>query len=70
MLVEGGGRADGQGVAWAGVALACEAAFTLLAVPLLGRHGAWSVSFHSVWIGAVMLAAVSAVSKGLRPLPG
>jgi drug/metabolite transporter (DMT)-like permease len=64
VLVEGGGRADGQGVAWAAVALACEAAFTLLAVPLLGRHGAWSVSFHSVWIGAVMLAAISAVSEG------
>ena len=55
VLVEGAGRADAAGLAWAAVALACEAAFTLLAVPVLARHGAWGVSVHSVWIGAVML---------------
>src|SRR5215475_4714327 len=30
VLVEGGGRADAEGVAWAALALACEASFTLL----------------------------------------
>ena len=28
-----------MGLAWAVVAFACEAGFTLMAVPLLGRHG-------------------------------
>lgn len=40
-LVEGAGRTDAVGVAWAAVALLCESAFTLLAVPVLPRHGAW-----------------------------
>jgi hypothetical protein len=39
-LVEGAGRTDPVGVAWSAVALCCEAAFTLLAVPVLPRHGA------------------------------
>src|ERR1700722_3834523 len=41
VLVEGAGRVSAAGLAWAGVALACEASFTLLAIPVLGRHGAW-----------------------------
>lgn len=41
VLVEGTGRTDAAGVAWAALALACEAAFTLLAVPVLRRHGPW-----------------------------
>src|SRR5258706_575427 len=52
------------GLAWAAVALACEASFTLLAVPVLGRHGAWGVSVHSVWIGAVMLTVLGVVTEG------
>jgi drug/metabolite transporter (DMT)-like permease len=64
VLVEGAGRAHLAGVAWAAVALACEAGFTLLAVPLLERHGAWGVSVHSVWIGAVMLAVLGGVIEG------
>ncbi|MFJ8209751.1 EamA family transporter [Streptomyces sp. NPDC096033] len=56
VLVEGSGRTDAAGVGWAALALACEAGFTLLAVPVLGRHGAWGVSVHAVWMGAVMLA--------------
>ncbi|MFG2616569.1 EamA family transporter [Streptomyces sp. NPDC048507] len=59
VLVEGTGRTDAAGVGWAALALACEAAFTLLAVPVLGRHGAWGVSVHAVWLGAVMLAGLS-----------
>jgi drug/metabolite transporter (DMT)-like permease len=64
VLVEGAGRADAAGVAWAAVALACEASFTLLAVPVLARHGAWGVSVHSVWIGAVMLIVLGGVTEG------
>lgn len=63
-LVQGAGRTDAAGVAWAAVALACEAAFTLLAVPVLARLGAWGVSVHSVWIGAVMLAVLGLIAEG------
>ncbi|MFG2712430.1 EamA family transporter [Streptomyces goshikiensis] len=59
VLVEGTGRTDAVGVAWAALALGCEAAFTLLAVPVLRRHGAWGVSLHAVWLGAVMLAGLT-----------
>jgi drug/metabolite transporter (DMT)-like permease len=64
VLVQGAGRTDAAGVAWAAVALACEAAFTLLAVPVLAHHGAWGVSVHSVWIGAVLLAVLGVVTEG------
>lgn len=59
VLVEGTGRADAIGVAWAVVALLCEAGFTLLAVPVLPRHGAWGVSVHSVWLGTLMLVVLA-----------
>ena len=54
-LVQGLGRTDGLGVAWAAVVFGCEAAFTLLAIPVLGRHGPWGVSVHTTWIAAVDL---------------
>jgi drug/metabolite transporter (DMT)-like permease len=63
-LVEGTGATDGTGVAWAAVALGCEAGFTLLAVPVLGRLGGWGVSVHAVWIGAVMFAVLAGVAEG------
>ena len=63
-LVEGTGHADAIGVAWAAVALVCEACFTLLAVPVLPRHGAWGVSLHSVWIGVVMFAVLGLGTEG------
>jgi drug/metabolite transporter (DMT)-like permease len=31
---------------------------------VLGRHGAWGVSVHSVWIGAVMLTVLGVVTEG------
>jgi drug/metabolite transporter (DMT)-like permease len=64
VLVEGTGQTDAVGLAWAAVALVCEAAFTLMAVPVLPRHGAWGVSVHSVWIGAVMLAVLGVTTEG------
>jgi drug/metabolite transporter (DMT)-like permease len=64
VLVEGTGRTDAIGLGWAIVALLCEASFTLLAVPVLPRHGAWGVSVHAVWMATVMLVALSAVTEG------
>lgn len=64
VLVEGVGRTDATGVAWAALALGCEASFTLLAVPVLGRHGGWGVSVHSVWLGATMFVVLALVVEG------
>ena len=64
VLVEGTGRTDAAGVAWAGLALGCEAAFTLLAVPVLGRHTPWGVSIHATWIGGVLLAVLGVPFEG------
>jgi drug/metabolite transporter (DMT)-like permease len=64
VLIEGTGRADPIGIAWAAVALLCEAGFTLLAVPVLPRHTAWGVSVHSVWIGTAMFAVLGLVAEG------
>jgi drug/metabolite transporter (DMT)-like permease len=65
-LVQGLGRTDGVGVAWAAVVFACEAAFTLLAIPVLGRHGPWGVSVHTTWIAAVVFAVIGLVHEGPR----
>ncbi|MCL2582716.1 MAG: DMT family transporter [Streptosporangiales bacterium] len=62
--VEGAGHADAIGVAWAVLALVCEAGFTLLAVPVLGRHGAWGVSVHTTWMGAIIFGAVGLAAEG------
>jgi drug/metabolite transporter (DMT)-like permease len=64
VLVQGLGRTDAVGVAWAAVIFGCEAAFTLLAVPVLGRHGAWGVSVHSTWIAAVIFTGLGLVREG------
>ncbi|MEU6807601.1 EamA family transporter [Streptomyces sp. NPDC046831] len=64
VLVQGTGRTDAAGVAWAALALGCEAAFTLLAVPVLGRHTPWGVSVHASWLGAVLLAVLGVTCEG------
>ena len=64
IVVEGTGRTDATGVFWATVALICEAAFTLLAIPVLGRHGAFGVSVHAVWIGTAMFAVLGISLEG------
>ncbi|AKJ15428.1 membrane protein [Streptomyces incarnatus] len=64
VLVEGTGRTDAVGVAWAALALGCEAAFTLLAVPVLQRHSPWGVSVHAMWQAAVLLALLGTVTEG------
>ncbi|MET3425957.1 drug/metabolite transporter (DMT)-like permease [Actinoplanes tereljensis] len=53
-LVQGFGRTDGIGLVWALVTFACEAGFTLLAIPVLGRHGPLGVSVHATWMAAVL----------------
>ena len=63
-LVQGVGRSDATGLAWALVVLCCEAAFTLLAVPVLGRLGPWGVSIHTTWLAAVLFAVTGAVREG------
>ncbi|GGN05200.1 drug/metabolite transporter (DMT)-like permease [Actinoplanes campanulatus] len=63
-LVQGLGRTDATGVAWAAVTFACEAAFTLLAVPVLGRHGPLGVSVHATWLGAAVFAAIGLTVEG------
>ena len=63
-LVQGTGRADGVGVAWAVVVFGCEAAFTLLAIPVLGRHGPWGVSVHTTWLAAVIFAGIGLAHEG------
>ena len=63
-LVQGLGRTDGTGLLWAVVAFGCEAAFTLLAVPVLGRHGPVGVSVHATWLAAVMLAVLGVLHEG------
>ncbi len=63
-LVTGTGRADPAGLAWAGVVLGCETCFTLLAVPVLGRHGPGGVSVHTTWLATVVFAAIGLAREG------
>lgn len=63
-LVTGLGRTDAVGVVWAAVVCGCDAAFTLLAMPVLGRHGPWGVSVHATWIAAVLYGAAGLVHDG------
>jgi drug/metabolite transporter (DMT)-like permease len=64
VLVTGGGRTDAAGLGYALLTLLCEAGFTLLAVPVLRRLGPHGVSFHAVWIAAVVLWVVSLTTEG------
>ena len=63
-LVEGLGHSDGIGLMWAVVVLVCEAGFTLLALPVLPRLGAWGVSVHSTWIAALIFGVLGLTREG------
>jgi drug/metabolite transporter (DMT)-like permease len=63
-LVQGVGRADGVGLLWALVTFACEAGFTLLAVPVLGRHGPVGVSVHATWLAALAFGVLGVAIEG------
>ncbi|HEX8343343.1 MAG TPA: DMT family transporter [Actinoplanes sp.] len=63
-LVQGLGRTDAAGLGFAAVVLLCEAAFTLLAVPVLGRHGPYGVSVHATWLAAVIFGGLGLTREG------
>jgi drug/metabolite transporter (DMT)-like permease len=63
-LVQGLGRADRIGLLYALVTFACEAGFTLLAVPVLGRIGPLGVSVHSTWMAALLFGGCAVVAEG------
>ena len=63
-LVQGFGRTDGVGLLWALVTFACEAGFTLLAVPLLARHGPVGVSVHATWLAALAFGVAGVTVEG------
>ena len=62
--VHGGGRTDAAGLGWAAVVLLTEAAFTLLAVPVLARLGPWALSLHASWIAAAVLGVLGLTVEG------
>jgi drug/metabolite transporter (DMT)-like permease len=64
VVVEGLGHTDAVGLLWALTVFACEAGFTLLAVPVLGRHGPEGVSVHTTWIAATMFAVIALSTEG------
>jgi drug/metabolite transporter (DMT)-like permease len=64
VVVEGIGRADAVGLLWALTVFVCEAGFTLLAVPVLGRHGPAGVSVHTTWLAAAMFAVLGLTTEG------
>jgi drug/metabolite transporter (DMT)-like permease len=63
-LEQGFGRTDRIGLLWALVTFACEAGFTLLAVPVLRRHGPIGVSVHATWMAAIVFAVAGVVREG------
>ena len=63
-LVQGTGRTDAAGLAWAAVVLGCETCFTLLAVPVLRRHGPAGVSVHTTWLAVVIFGGIGLVREG------
>jgi drug/metabolite transporter (DMT)-like permease len=73
VLVQGAGRTDAMGLVWALVVLVTEAAFTLMAVPVLTRMGPWVVSLHTTWIATVAFGVLGVVVEGpgtVFALPG
>lgn len=66
VVVEGLGRADAIGLAWALVVFACEAGFTLLAVPVLASHGPAGVSVHTTWLAAATFGVLGLATEGWR----
>lgn len=64
VLVQGLGRSDGTGLLWAVVVFAGEAAFTLMALPVLRRTGPWGVSVHTTWLAAAVFAVLGLLTEG------
>lgn len=66
VIVQGLGRTDAVGLVWAVVVLASEAGFTLLAVPVLRRHGPWGVFVHTTWLAAGLFGVGALALEGPR----
>jgi drug/metabolite transporter (DMT)-like permease len=64
VAVQGVGRCDTTGMLWALVVFGCEIAFTLLALPVLGRHGPEGVSVHTTWLAAGLFAILGLAIEG------
>jgi drug/metabolite transporter (DMT)-like permease len=60
--IEGGGAADLGGLALAAGAMLGEVAFSLVALPLLGRWGALRMSAAACWVAALQLIALALAS--------
>jgi drug/metabolite transporter (DMT)-like permease len=65
-LVQGVGRSDALGLLWALATFASEAGFTLLAVPVLGKHGPHGVSVHATWLAAAVYTILGVTTEGWR----
>ncbi|WP_163566767.1 EamA family transporter [Fodinicola feengrottensis] len=63
-IVQGFGRSDPAGLAFSLLALAGEAAFSLLAIPLLGRLGALGVSGYTTALATVQALVLALVLDG------
>lgn len=63
-LVHGFGRSDAWGLLWALLVLTCEAGFTLLAVPVLRRHGPVGVSIWTTSIAAAIFGLIGVTVEG------
>ena len=69
VLVQGGGRIDGKGLAAATGVLVCEAAFSLLAAPLLPRLGPVRVSAWSTALAVPLLLVALPFTGEVPRLP-
>jgi drug/metabolite transporter (DMT)-like permease len=69
VIVNGSGAASWRGVVFGLVALMGEAAFTLLAAPVLRRLGPMSVALHTSWMAAAMLTICALGFDSLATLP-
>ena len=65
VVVEGFGRSDAVGILWALTVFVSEAGFTLLAVPVLRRHGPEGVSVHATWIATAIFAVIAIHTEGI-----
>ncbi len=63
-LVQGLGRTDVIGIACAAVVFGSECAFTLLALPVLRRHGPVGVSVHATWLAGAMFTGLGLLREG------
>jgi drug/metabolite transporter (DMT)-like permease len=67
-IAQGGGATTTMGIVYALLTLLCEAAFSLLAVPVLPRLGPVVISTYVCGIATLLLAAVSVSMEGAGTL--